>query len=83
MVRLNSGDSGVRVRPRFGRSCTAVSPRIGERRSAHVRRWADYNQGALYGAECRIQCVGNDADNDGLLQIYVRNMDPLYAHTGT
>jgi hypothetical protein len=80
VVRFGSGDSDVRDRPRSGRPCTAVSPRNAEQLDQLIR--ADYDQGTVYGAECRLQCAGNDVGNVGISQSLCQ-VGPTDAHTGT
>jgi hypothetical protein len=83
VVHFSSGDSDVRYRPCSGRPCIAVKPmKWTVPWSAHPYKLADYDQGTVYGAECWLQCIGNDVDNVGISQSLC-HMGPMDAHTGT
>ena len=41
-----------------------------------------YDQGTVYRAEYRLQCIGNDDDNVGVLQS-LHKVGPVDAHVGS
>ena len=50
--------------------------------STHLCKSVNYNQGAVYGAECYLQGTGNDDGNVGILQS-LHEVGPTNAHTET
>jgi hypothetical protein len=82
VVPFSSGDSGLRVRIRFGRHCAAVSSRNEERLDQLIAPIGGSRRRSCVRAECRIQCVGNYVENVGLSQICVTWV-PQIADTGT
>ena len=63
MARFSGGDSVVKHKPGSGWPCKAVTPRNEERLDQLIRA----NRRSVYGAEYRLQCVGNDGGNVGIL----------------
>jgi len=82
VARFSSGDSDVKDKPRSGRPYTAVTPRNEERLDQLIRANRRITTRELYGAEYRLQCVGNDGGNVGISQS-LRQVGPTNAHTGT
>ena len=82
VVCFSSGDSDVKEKPRSERPCTDVTPRNEERLDQLIRANRRITTRELYGAEYRLQCVGNDGSNVGISQS-LRQVGPTNAHTGT